>query len=103
MPFRVGARLTDARTEYHRQYGEDMTQAELARRAGVTSNTINRIEQGITNPSLVTFRKIVQVLGASATRLLAARLLGLDEDPTISDWCPRRGMECWTRPVPRRG
>lgn len=41
-----------------------LSQAELARRAGVRPETLNRIERGHTNPDFATVRKLVGVLNA---------------------------------------
>jgi DNA-binding XRE family transcriptional regulator len=38
---------------------------ELAAKCGVTNQTINFIEKGKTNPSIVTLRKIAEVLGVN--------------------------------------
>jgi DNA-binding XRE family transcriptional regulator len=52
----LGKRLVDRR----RHAG--LTQAELARRAGIRVETLNRIERGRTTPDFRTIRKLVVVL-----------------------------------------
>jgi putative transcriptional regulator len=42
-----------------------LMQKELATKCGVTNQTINFIEKGKTNPSIVTLRKIAEVLGVN--------------------------------------
>ncbi|MFG1523144.1 helix-turn-helix domain-containing protein [Halobacteriovorax sp. ZH1_bin.1] len=45
----------------------DLTQEELAKFAGVTFATVNRIEQGSANPTLDTIAKILKVFGLEIT------------------------------------
>lgn len=42
---------------------ERISQAELARRAGITVQTVNTVENGVQNPSRVTEAKIRLVIG----------------------------------------
>jgi DNA-binding XRE family transcriptional regulator len=42
-----------------------LTQAELARRAAIRPETLNRIEKGKTTPDTATIAKIGRVLGAA--------------------------------------
>ncbi|NLX95644.1 MAG: helix-turn-helix transcriptional regulator [Rhodopirellula sp.] len=42
-----------------------LTQAELARRAGVRPETLNRIERGRTTPDFATVRKLVVAMNAA--------------------------------------
>lgn len=55
----------------------DWTQAELARRVGVTRKTINTVERGVFVPSTVLALKI-----ARAFELPLERVFWLDESPT---------------------
>lgn len=57
-PTRVTNRIRALRTERG-----DMTQAELARRLGVTRQTVIAIEQGRYSPSLETAFQIARALG----------------------------------------
>jgi transcriptional regulator with XRE-family HTH domain len=52
----------------------DLSQEALAEIAGVSRETIRRVEQGIITPNLVTFGKIADGLGVSASALLAERV-----------------------------
>jgi putative transcriptional regulator len=51
-----GARIKQAREK------ADWTQAELAERVGVRRNTINRVENDLSRPSLALLEKIAQAL-----------------------------------------
>jgi DNA-binding XRE family transcriptional regulator len=42
-----------------------LSQAELARRAGIRPETLNRIERGRTNPDFATVRKLVLAINAA--------------------------------------
>lgn len=42
-----------------------LTQAELARRAGIRPETLNRIERGRTTPDFATIRKLVNAMDAA--------------------------------------
>lgn len=55
----------------------DWTQAELARRVGVTRKTINTVERGVFVPSTVLALKIAQ-----AFQLPLEQVFWLDESPT---------------------
>lgn len=44
-----------------------LTQAELARRAGVRIETLNRIERGKTTPDFTTIRKLVEAIKQAET------------------------------------
>jgi DNA-binding XRE family transcriptional regulator len=45
-----------------------LSQAELARQAGIRPETLNRIERGRTTPDFATIRKLVVAIGAAETR-----------------------------------
>jgi DNA-binding XRE family transcriptional regulator len=51
-----------------------LSQADLARRAGVRPETLNRIERGHTTPDFATMRKLVVAMNA-AERELAAKTI----------------------------
>jgi transcriptional regulator with XRE-family HTH domain len=57
-----------------------MTQAELARAAGVSETTVRRIEAGIVTPRLDTFQ---QLLAAAGRELVVEARLGLGVDRTL--------------------
>jgi DNA-binding XRE family transcriptional regulator len=48
-----------------RRRAAGLSQAELARRAGVRPETLNRIERGRTTPDFATVRKLVVAMGAA--------------------------------------
>jgi ribosome-binding protein aMBF1 (putative translation factor) len=48
-----------------RRLGAGLSQAELARRAGIRAETLNRIERGRTTPDFATVRKLVVAMGAA--------------------------------------
>ncbi len=56
-------------------------QAELARKAGVSANTLYRIETGRHAPRAVTIRKLAQALGVSPETLAWSLPRGLAEAP----------------------
>jgi transcriptional regulator with XRE-family HTH domain len=59
----IGDRLKALRIE------QALTQAELAYKAGVTSNTVARLERNETEPHMSTARKLAQALGVHPRRL----------------------------------
>jgi len=48
-----------------RRRGVGLSQAELARRAGIRAETLNRIERGRTTPDFATIRKLVVAIQAA--------------------------------------
>ena len=51
-----------------RRQAAGLSQAELARRAGVRAETLNRIERGRTTPDFATVRKLVVAINEAARR-----------------------------------
>jgi len=49
----------------HRRRAAGLSQAELARRAGIRHETLNRIERGRTTPDFATIRKLVVAMNAA--------------------------------------
>jgi transcriptional regulator with XRE-family HTH domain len=47
-----------------------MTQEELAAKADIGKNTVNRIERNLTEPHMSTLRKLAQALGVEPHELL---------------------------------
>jgi transcriptional regulator with XRE-family HTH domain len=60
----IGDRLKDLRVE------QALTQRELADKAGIGVNTLNRIELNETEPHMTTIRKLAQALGVVPRRLV---------------------------------
>lgn len=58
-------RITLARKLVRRRRAVGLSQAELARRAGVRAETLNRIERGRTTPDFATVRKLVVAINAA--------------------------------------
>ncbi len=62
----IGDRLKDVRVR------RAMTQEELAEKAGVGKNTVNRIERNLTEPHMSTLRKLAKALGVEPEELVKA-------------------------------
>ena len=63
-----------------------LSQAELARRAGVRAETLNRIERGHTTPDFATVRKLVVAMNAAEQEKLAQDPIhSPDEEPNHAD------------------
>lgn len=60
-----GERIAERLVE--RRQAAKLSQAELARRAGVRVETLNRIERGHTTPDFTTVRRLVEALQTSET------------------------------------
>ena len=60
----IGDKLKDARVQ------RAMTQEELADKAGVGKNTVNRIERNLTEPHMSTLRKLAGALGVEPAELV---------------------------------
>jgi DNA-binding XRE family transcriptional regulator len=57
-----------------RRQAARLSQAELARRAGVRPETLNRIERGRTTPDFATVRKLVVAMDAAERQRVASPL-----------------------------
>jgi|GEM_PF-389380 len=57
-----------------RRLAAGLSQAELARRAGIRPETLNRIERGRTTPDFATVRKLVVAINAAEREKLAPAL-----------------------------
>jgi DNA-binding XRE family transcriptional regulator len=55
--FKMALSMIDARV------AKKLTQEELAKKAGVTQNTIARLESGTTNPTIGTISRVARALG----------------------------------------
>jgi DNA-binding XRE family transcriptional regulator len=58
-------RNTLAEKLVRRRRASGLSQADLARRAGVRPETLNRIERGRTTPDFATIRKLVEAMNAT--------------------------------------
>jgi DNA-binding XRE family transcriptional regulator len=63
----------------HRRRAAGLSQAELARRAGVRAETLNRIERGHTEPDFTTIRKLVLAMNAAERIQAESRLPKIQE------------------------
>ena len=54
-----------------RRVAAGLSQAELARQAGIRPETLNRIERGRTSPDFATVRKLVVAMNAAETQFAA--------------------------------
>jgi transcriptional regulator with XRE-family HTH domain len=61
---RTAARLRKARQD------KQLTQAEVAKRAGVSENHYAQIERGEKNPTVSTFKSIIAAIGISSAEIL---------------------------------
>ena len=61
-----------------RRHAAELSQAELARRAGIRAETLNRIERGRSTPDFTTVRKLVVAMNAAERERLTR------EDPEQS-------------------
>jgi transcriptional regulator with XRE-family HTH domain len=50
----------------------DITQEELAHKAGITVSSLSRIERGLNSPGWITVSKIIEALGVSLGELVEA-------------------------------
>jgi DNA-binding XRE family transcriptional regulator len=66
------ASLAEKLTRRRRAAG--LSQAELARRAGIRPETLNRIERGHNTPDFTTVRKLVIAMNAAESQLVASQL-----------------------------
>jgi DNA-binding XRE family transcriptional regulator len=58
-------RATLAEKLMRRRRASGLSQADLARRAGIRPETLNRIERGRTTPDFATIRKLVEAMNAA--------------------------------------
>jgi ribosome-binding protein aMBF1 (putative translation factor) len=62
-PARQAIRATVARSIIRKRLAAGLSQKELATKAGITPETLSRIESGKHRPQTATFDKIVEALG----------------------------------------
>jgi putative transcriptional regulator len=58
-----------SKVRYYRFMNQEMTQQELAKRAGVTRQTIIAIEKGAFNPSVKLALKLAVIFGATVEEI----------------------------------
>lgn len=61
---RTAARLRKARQ------AKNMTQAEVAKKAGISENHYAQIERAEKNPTVSTFKSIIRAIGVSSSEIL---------------------------------
>ncbi|HUD07275.1 MAG TPA: helix-turn-helix transcriptional regulator [Candidatus Saccharimonadales bacterium] len=61
---RTGKKLRAARRKNH------FTQAEIAKKAGISENHYAQIERGEKNPTISNFKKIIKAIGVMSTEIL---------------------------------
>ncbi|EPC03726.1 XRE family transcriptional regulator [Litchfieldella anticariensis FP35 = DSM 16096] len=71
--FDVGARLKQLRVQ------RDLSQRELAKRAGVTNSTISLIEQNSVSPSVSSLKKILDALPVTISEFFAGEQLSREQ------------------------
>ncbi len=81
----LGSRIKERRRE------AGMSQETLAEKAGISPNTVSRIEGGLMAMSVETFQKLVQVLGLDANEMLCHAGLSEEGDRNIRDIFSRIG------------
>ena len=75
-------RATLADKLVRRRRASGLSQAELARRAGIRPETLNRIERGRTTPDFATVRKLVVAMNAAEREQVELQLtLESDKEP----------------------
>jgi transcriptional regulator with XRE-family HTH domain len=62
----IGRRLAAARNKK----GRSFTQAKVAELANISETHYAQIEQGNTNPTILVFKKIIEVIGVSSSDIL---------------------------------
>jgi len=70
----------ETRVRYHRFMNGEMTQAELAARAGVSRQTIVAIEKGDYSPSVWLALRLARVLGVTVEDLFVLKEAGNDRE-----------------------
>ena len=60
---------TAARLRKERQ-AKSMTQAEVAKKAGISENHYAQIERAEKNPTVSTFKSIIKAIGVSSSKIL---------------------------------
>jgi len=78
-------RATLADKLLRRRRASGLSQAELARRAGIRPETLNRIERGRTTPDFRTVRKLVVAINAAEAAAAAAEISKPPEDKEPDD------------------
>ncbi|MEU5284105.1 helix-turn-helix transcriptional regulator [Streptomyces sp. NPDC020755] len=76
---RLGARIRERRMR------QNLTQEELAHRAGVSRDTVQRIEYATNNPRLTDLLRVARALETKLADLLEERLAGPGSGPSAGD------------------
>lgn len=83
----LGNRIRDRRRELH------LSQEKIAEKEGVSTNTISRIEGGQSAMSVEIFRKLVEILGVDANRLLGTAILQEEDSQCQEIFCRIRNLK----------
>lgn len=81
----LGARIRKRR----HQLG--LTQEQLAERAGVSKETVGRIEQGTGSPALITISRVANALGTTGSALIAGQ--ASDEVAALVNGLPKHEQQ----------
>ncbi len=81
----LGSRIKERRRE------AGMSQETLAEKAGISPNTVSRIEGGLMAMSVETFQKLVRILEMDANELLCHAGLSEEGDRNVRDIFSRIG------------
>ena len=75
----IGNRIRDRRREL------ELSQEKVAEKAGISTNTVSRIEGGYSAMSIEIFIKLTQVLDMDANELLGVDILPARREEQVSD------------------
>lgn len=83
----LGNRIRDRRREIH------LSQEKVAEKAGISTNTISRIEGGQSAMSIEIFMKLVEILGVDANQLLGRAVLPEEDGQCREMFCRIRNLK----------
>ena len=90
----IGERIRRRRLELH------LSQEQLAERAGISINTLSRLECGQSSTSINKFRRILLALDADANYLIGLEVSKVKEAGGLTVSPPRKGKDIgFSRPI----